>query len=191
MSGTDGIERDRFHTHRLITRAKLPVHEKAVLWTLWDFENSRTGMAWPSVDTIAACAGISPRATSSALRQLAQRGILRTTRRAHQSALRAVDFDALARFAHGAVHTVHPDSHVASSDSHVASSESHHVLRIRRRTEEEKKSEHAHTLLSKRDGKGPKAPDRTESADEFAERIVRMAFGQAARSEDTRHGGAA
>ncbi len=94
---TETNERDRFFTHRLITRARLSAHEKAVLWVLWDFENSRTGLAWPSLDTVAACAAISRRSVINALRLLVQAGVLSTQRRGLGSALRRIDSDALAR----------------------------------------------------------------------------------------------
>jgi hypothetical protein len=180
MGGSEGIERDRFHTHRLITRAKLSTHEKAVLWTLWDFENSRTGMAWPSVDTIAACAAISRRSVINALRRLVQTGVLSTQRRGMGSALRRIDFDALARLApdEGRTgpsegQTVHTEGQTAHTEGQTVQTEGHRVPSNRRRTQEEKKSEHAHTLLSKRDGKGPKA---RADEDAFRERMRAVAI---------------
>jgi hypothetical protein len=62
-----------------------------------------------------------------------------------------------------------------------------HVLRSNRKgSEEEKKSEHAHTLLSKRDGKGPKA---RADEDAFLARI--RAVAERAEAMRAAQGGAA
>ncbi|MDX2016065.1 MAG: helix-turn-helix domain-containing protein, partial [Planctomycetota bacterium] len=97
MGGTNGTERDRFYTHRLITRARLALREKAVLWVLWDFENSRTGLAWPSADTISAMSGLSRREVFRAIKQLTTRGVLQLHARTPRMAQRAIDYERLER----------------------------------------------------------------------------------------------
>ena len=191
MGGSEGIARDRFHTHRLITRARIGSHEKLLLFVLWDFENSRTGNSWPMLATLVAASGLSERSVCYALRALTARQVLSGSRRFNRSTVRGINYDALALLAQPQPQPVQSQLQPVQPQLQPVQSQPHQLQTNRRRTQEEKKSEHAPTLLSKRDGKGPKAPDRTESADEFAERIVRMAFGQAARSQDARHGGAA
>ncbi|MDX2016475.1 MAG: helix-turn-helix domain-containing protein, partial [Planctomycetota bacterium] len=155
----------------MITRARLSAHEKAVLWVLWDFENSRTGLAWPSLDTVAACAAISRRSVINALRLLVQTGVLSTQRRGLGSALRRINSDALARLVpdHAltrtsegqTVHTegqaVHTEGQTVHTEGQPVHTEGHRVPSNRRRTQEEKKREHAPPTFLSASRKDPKA----------------------------------
>jgi hypothetical protein len=90
-----GMALDRFAKHRAIARAEMRPHEKLVLYTLWDFENARTGVAWPTIPTISAVTGLSARAVSYALKGLHARGVLTGEQRMNRPRIRAINYEAL------------------------------------------------------------------------------------------------
>jgi hypothetical protein len=173
MGGSEGIERDRFHTHRLITRARIGSHEKLLLFVLWDFENSRTGNSWPMLATLVAASGLSERSVCYALRALTARQVLSGSRRFNRSTVRGINYDALALLAQPQPQPVQSQLQPVQPQLQPVQSQPHQLQTNRRRTQEEKKSEHAPTLLSKRDGKGPKA---RADEDAFRERMRAVAI---------------
>lgn len=74
------------HTHRL------------VLIALGNSHNERTGMCFPSVETIARDAGLSERRAQSALRALASMGLIYINKRSERGVQRSNLYDLFGRF---------------------------------------------------------------------------------------------
>lgn len=73
---------DHFALNRQIRDSDLSSSDKAILWAILSFVDRRTGLAWPSVATLARAAGLKERATRARLGTLVRIGLVQLV---HQS----------------------------------------------------------------------------------------------------------